>query len=60
MSDDRYVGMLRELLIYDGGRLSGWEIDFLEGQGDPDELTDDSFTDAQKTKLEEIWGKVFG
>jgi hypothetical protein len=29
MSPDQ-ISMLDELLSYDGGRLTGWEIDFLE------------------------------
>ena len=48
-----------ELLGYDGGRLTGWEMDFLESL---DRRRDDvkALSEKQDEKLRGIWDKVFG
>ena len=53
------LNMLDELLEYDGGHLSGWEIDFLESL---DRRRDDArpLSENQDHKLRELWDEVFG
>ena len=53
------LNMLDELLTYDGGSLTGWEVDFLESL---DRRRDDGrpLSIGQDEKLRQIWDKVFG
>lgn len=53
------LNMLDELLAYDGGRLSGWAIDFIESL---DRRRDDGrpLSARQSDKLREIWDQALG
>ena len=49
------AAMLAELLDHDGDRaMTTWEVGFIE-----DMAKRGSFTDNQKSKIEEIWQSIF-
>ena len=53
----QHVTMLNDLLEYNGGNLSGWEIDFLESLSNlGNHIT---LSEKQAITLGNIWDKVF-
>jgi len=53
-----YQNMLKELLEVESG-LSAWEMDFLDSLVSQGFLGRTDFSEKQRDKLEQIWGRIF-